>query len=218
MQVKYRIRSFLLGKYCKLVGNNYNTKREHCQKHHFQKTYSVPSNTYENESLDSELMLSVMIFSCHRKADIDIPDEGNKSFNVEDGYLAECTELEGLRYFGGFVARKFPQYVFLGLNVTANDNTWLGEISWAEEKLLTPTTEFYEQLKLMEKLFNCYHGEKSLKPYKKYISNLSQLCSTHVNLPKDVVQYFIKCRIFFRMRRYDRSYRNSKCIQRKMNN
>ena len=74
-------------------------------------------------------------------------------------------ETEGLRYVGGYIAKMFPQYQFLESDVGKED-TWIGFISRKPGKLKNPSLDFFEQLKLMEQLFKCYHGEKKLKSWK----------------------------------------------------
>ena len=64
-------------------------------------------------------MLSAMLFTSDADFDIDIENmpDTQVSYDVERGSLEECMEAEGLRYVGGFIARKFPQYSSLGTNV-----------------------------------------------------------------------------------------------------
>ena len=97
-----------------------------------------------------------------------------------------------MRYFGGFLASKFQKYEDLGANVKLDDNSWIGEICREEGKLMAPSCEFYKELRMMEKLFVCYHGEKSLKPGEKSMKTLTSLISRYVNLPKEIVYYFVK--------------------------
>lgn len=78
-------------------------------------------------------------------------------------HLEECTQLEGLRYFGEFMAKKFPQYNFLVTNVQPHDKTWIGAICRHEGALLSPTENVLNDLKRMESLFKCFHGERTRK-------------------------------------------------------
>ena len=110
------------------------------------------------------------------------------------------TEEQGLLYFGGYIVKRFPQYSFLGQNVTADDATWVGVISRQERKLMIPSDRFFGQLKLMEKCFNAYHGEVTLKPGCNSVRNLSSYISNIVDLPTDIILFYVKCRVFFRIR------------------
>ena len=74
---------------------------------------------------------------------------------------------------------------------------------------MTPSQEFYENLRLMENLFKCYHGEKGLKPGKGCMSNLSMLISRHIRLPEEVVAYFVRLRVFLRIRVLNRNIRDT---------
>ena len=220
VQVKYRVRSYLLGKNCELVGSNYNTEKENKEVSLSEMTYpdaAVSSDSSEDVSLESELMLSAMLFSSDPDFEIEISEPTELSFSVQQESLEERMEAEGLQYVGGFIAKKFPQYSFLGTKVTADDNTWIGEICREEGKLMTPSHEFHEKIKLMEKLFVCYHGTKSLKPGKQCMHNLSRLISRQVSLPNDVIKYFVRCRVFFRMRNLNRQMATtSKKVKNKM--
>lgn len=222
VQMKFRLRSYLLGKNCELVGSNYNTEKNNIDVSLSQMSFSYEhyageSDITETESLESELMVSAMLFSCDTQFHVGNNEACDISFNVAEGCLEKCMEAEGLRYIGGFIARKFPQYDFLGQNVTPEDNTWIGEICRKDGKLMTPSDEFYEQVKIMERLFRIYHGEKLLKPGTDCMGNLSRLIGRHVRLPDKVIQYFVKCRVFFRMRNLNRNIADtSKKVQRKM--
>ena len=52
----------------------------------------------------------------------DTADLGNLQLGDID--LENVVETEGLRYFGGFIVHKFPQYQFLGCKVEEGDGTW----------------------------------------------------------------------------------------------
>lgn len=221
VQVKFRLRAYLLGKNCELVGSNYNTEKENGDVSLSEMSFPKSSADHceidntEKETIESELLLSAMLFSTDQSFD----SEGNENSEVptvKQASLEDCMEAEGLRYVGGFITRKFPQYS-LGGNVTSDDNTWVGQICRNDGKLMVPSEEFYEKLKLMEKLFVCFHGKKLLKPGKCCMSRLSKIIHEHVDLPKEVVHYFVKCRVFFRIRILNRSKKDtSNKVQKKM--
>lgn len=66
--------------------------------------------------------------------------------------------------------------------------------------MFQPNNEFFEKLKIMEKLFLCHYRENGLKPGKGTIKMLAADMSKLVSLPIDVISFFIRCRMFFRMR------------------
>ena len=206
LQVKYRIRAYLVGKNCELVGSNHNTDKENhdvnLSKVPFAGCHAdqVQNDSTNTEDLESELLISAMFFSCEP----DITEEGKENSSIslgdEETMLESCMASEGLRYVGGFLVRKFPQYGHLGESVTVHDKTWIGEISRFQSKLKTPSKYFFEKLQVMEKLFVCFHGKKTLKAGKNSIVTLSRLINKYVNLPSEVINYFVRCRFFFRMR------------------
>ena len=100
------------------------------------------SDNTGTDSLESELMLSAMIFSCDPALTID-DEDSNLNFTVEETNLEEQMEAEALRNIGGFISHKFPQYSFLGSNITPEDNTWIGEICRTAGKLKTPSGDFF---------------------------------------------------------------------------
>ncbi|KAK3888166.1 hypothetical protein Pcinc_007768 [Petrolisthes cinctipes] len=59
---------------------------------------AVPSDSYEDVSVESELMLSAMIFSSDPDFDIEISEPTELAFNVQQGGLEERMEAEGLQY------------------------------------------------------------------------------------------------------------------------
>ena len=222
VQVKNRIRAYILGKDVTLVGNHYNTQRENCDVSLTEGSFMTcpeTSATCKEEALNQELCLTAMIFCISDDKDFDdgssstVDDPANISeseINFED-----AMETEGLRYVGGYIARKFPQYQ-LGNNVESGDNTWIETICRHEGKLMKPTSEFFEKLKMMEKFFQTYHGVKTLKASRNSIKTLANEISKLVILPLEVITFFVRCRTFFRMRILNRDMKNTRCEKRKM--
>lgn len=219
VDVKYRIRKYLLGKNTDLMGGNYNTER-HNDDTSMSQAYFSESSGHQSETthhgnteeLDKELLLSAMLFS---SLDWQSPiNEGNENVDPEEYHVQGTTlevemETEGLRYLGGFIVSKFPQYKFLGSHAPENDNTWIGAVSRVKTKLMSPSTLFFEQLKYMENLFMCYHGNNDLRSGKKSIKTLANMISEYVALPSEVVTYFVRCRMFFRIRILNRKISKS---------
>lgn len=212
LQMKYRIRSFLFGKATELVGNNYNTEKRNEDVCLSEASFSgagvkqKPENNF-NEELKNELMLTAMIFSKSDTDDdtvnLEVSEIQENSFDVpfEEPTFEEVTEKEGLRYVGGFIVRKFPEYEYLGTNVPDGDKTWIGKICRNPGSLKTPSVWFFKQLEDMEKLFICFHGTNSLKPGSNSVKTLSKIICSHIPmLPADIIEYFVRCRLFFRIK------------------
>ena len=67
-------------------------------------------------------------------------------------------------------------------------------------RLKRPSEEFFMKLEKMESCFNVSHGETSLKQGHQSVRNLSFYISSMIDLPADVVTFFVKCRTYFRIR------------------
>lgn len=145
-------------------------------------------------------MLSAMLFSSLDGDDHNAQLDSVDFHDISDPKFETEMEKEGLRYLGGFIAHKFPQHQFLGEHVTESDTTWIGEACRKQGRLMTPSETYFEQLNLMERLFKCCHGDKDLKPGTESIHNVSKEMSNFVPLPNEFINYFVKCRLFFRIR------------------
>lgn len=220
LSFKHRVRSHLVYKESALVTNCPNIDRESNDVSLSEKSFTDLNASHEdNSSLDNELCLSAMLFTSMNDVDLEFEDENDdddKGFERSELNLETVSEMEGLRYVGGYIAHKFPQYQHLGTTAQPEDNSWIGAISKVEGKLFTPTREFWEELKMMEKLFKCYHGENSLKPGKGAIFKLAANISQYVSSPADVITFFVRCRLFFRMRVLNRGMTSNRAQSRKM--
>ena len=129
-------------------------------------------------------------------------------------------EEGGMKYVAGYIARKFPHYE-LGTVATKGDGTWIGAVSARDGKLIQPTSEFLEMVKVMEKMFLCHHGNKTLKPGKGAIQLLTELINNCLNGEKvtlhiDVIKFYVRFRTFFRMRILNRDIMPERSKQNKM--
>ena len=80
----------------------------------------------------------------------------SKLMTPETVTLEGMMEEQGLLYFGGYIVKRFPQYSFLGQNVTADDATWVGVISRQERKLMIPSYRFFgPRTRKIKSIINC---------------------------------------------------------------
>ena len=166
LDMKYRIRAYILGRDISLVGTGYNTDKQNCNinltESSFCKTI-ITEIPVSDESLDKELCLSAMLFSVSNEEDPFLEGiESPQYFEVTDMNFEEV-EKEGLAYFCGYIAKRFPQFPYLGIHIDPDDDTWIGHICRKKGRLMKPAGEFYEKAKLMEQLFKTFHGEKTLQ-------------------------------------------------------
>lgn len=210
VQVKHRIRSYLLGRNTDFLGCK--AINESCTKDNslVSSVSEVPlpeneSCQTENQNLDDELTLSAMVFASD---DLSHLEEENDDLTMDELRTVVSVEeelgREGIIYFGGFIVKKFPHYPFLGQQIGTDENNWLGAICRFHGKLMKPSDKFLAQLKKMEACFNIFHGVNSLKPGKNSVQSLTSYLETVVDVPTEVIAYFIRCRVFFRIRELNR--------------
>ncbi|KAK4327728.1 hypothetical protein Pmani_001771 [Petrolisthes manimaculis] len=123
----------------------------------------------------------------------DIDDE-----NIEPEFT--FPETEAIDHFLGFVVHKFQsKYPDLGnvLQDTANNSSWDAYITRGGLKVMKP--QFRECFLRLEGCFREYHGT-SLREGKAAIDNVLQLLTTHTGIPMKVARYYVRCRIYFRIK------------------
>lgn len=205
---KHRVRAHILGRDSKLLADNSNIEWKdddvsaslvndisECSNN------SVPTDDVSHEdSLEHELCLSAMMFASLDAEELEAADDTENS-SVDDVMapleLEQEMKTEGLRYVGGYLAFKFPQHDFLGSHVKIGEGTWNEAASRSKKGLMTPSDFFFKELKKMENLFLCYHGESSLKPSKNSTKTLAAYVCKYVPLPKEVIAHFVRIRMFF---------------------
>ncbi|KAK4318382.1 hypothetical protein Pmani_010619 [Petrolisthes manimaculis] len=118
---------------------------------YLREVIKLPLPSEAAEDLEEECSLSAMAVSA---LDWQEPlTEGQYNENTDDPceYDSQGTtfedemETEGLKYLGGYIVHKFPQHQFLGSNVEKNDHTWISNICRANQKLMKPSNQFFEQ-------------------------------------------------------------------------
>ena len=82
--------------------------------------------------------------------------------------------------------------------------------------LTYPSDEFVQKLEKMERIFKCHHGDTGLKGGSKAIQKLTSDIRIFVQLPEEVIRYFVKYRMFFRLRVLNRAIGSSRKKAKKM--
>lgn len=202
VSVKHRVRSYLVGKKSSLMGDKYNILQENKENNLASAACSkVDEKEKHNETaLDQELCLSSMSLVAFVNDMEEFPE------NVDSGEadlgrtLENETETQGMAYFGGYIARKFPQYKLGSKYFKSEKSSWIDTVSRQSDKLVKPNDEFMEKLKTLGQLFNCYHGKNTLKAGKSVVSKTASSLKDYVELPEEVISFYVRCRIFFRIR------------------
>ncbi|KAK3855025.1 hypothetical protein Pcinc_038544 [Petrolisthes cinctipes] len=190
-----------------LVGDKYNSEQENrdiCLTHNsFTNSATDQAEVCKSheKSLQDELSLTAMLFATLDADDSMVEDENleNEQMNCLDfgTNLEDAVEMEGLRYVGGYIASKVPQYGFLGSIVQPGDKSWIGIAGREPGKLMVPSSDFFTKLKSMETLFQCHHGEGKLMPGKNTVKTLVVQIVEYVALPEDVIKFFVRCHFIF---------------------
>lgn len=209
VSVKYRLRAHILSK-----GDAFNTELRSISGKSLSQDKFKGMNTIESEmseqenycELQRELTLSAMMFSSlyPENSERETNNENDDITKLEKG-LEETIEEEGDLYFAGFVAHKFPEYKF-GHKVRrgeGKENLFSKNIR-DNSRLTQPMPEFLKKLELLGRHFKCHHGENTLKPGKEAVGQLAKDMCKFVDLPVEVITYYVRCRTFFRIRKLNR--------------
>ena len=148
-------------------------------------------------------------------------DEGLLRTNTEitTKTTAEVIEEESLRYIGGYIVKKFSaKYPNLGCknkNTIPSKQTWIDCVNRGE--LYTPSSEFFSQLVVMSDVFKALHGDAlqegkgSIRKLSDAIENvLSSGIRPDYDVPDEVIWFFSKISIYFRIRHLNNIMKNKK--------
>lgn len=206
LSFKYRIRAHLLGREpglldeCRKISKEYSdNKLGQSSLHKVSELTGEEHDTDHNNLLEEDNSLTGVYLH-------DIEDEQHimESDLMEDiqeyPNIESLAEIEGLRYFGGFLAQKFKNYPALASGKATNLNTWIAKVERKAGCLTEPTEGFLSVLRQMEAMFISHHGVIGLQAGKKAVETLSTNICKKVKLPEEIVTYFVKCRVFFRIR------------------
>lgn len=176
----------------------------------------IPTSTTDDKDreLSIEICLTSQFFKkieCDFETEnddiIDMKEELNSETGEDKRLISEVIEEESLRYIGGYVVKKFAlKYPHLGVKATeanGNENSWLCAIN--RGGLYAPTDYFMSQLSPLREIFIAAHGD-SLRAGKNCIKSLiSDMELLEVDVPKDVIAFFAKISVYFRMRHLNRA-------------
>jgi len=69
----------------------------------------------------------------------------------------------------------------------------------------------------LEQLFRKHHGDNELRCERSSIINLTNVALVALDIPKDVVEFYIRCRTYFRIRRLNKQNTPNARKERKKN-
>lgn len=215
---KHRMRKLLSGREVELLA-----KKTNCNEGEFEKfttvapfVSTVSEEAYGTHDLDKELYMTAASFKAMDltfEAENELDDDTEGAALPEENTPSNVIEEESLRYIGGYTARKFShKYPFL--TDTDNEKARPLKETWIEYKsrggLYSPSTLFYSELLTMRNIFLAIHGS-SLIPGKNCVTQLVEEMKLKVkNIPEEVICFFAKISIYFRMRELNRNLRMEK--------
>lgn len=221
--MKFRLKKLLLGKDVALISEKTNTSNENfdcmsnnvglrqpskeatsfCERDLAVELY-ITSRYFKNLDVENEVesCVSDLYDECETYLENAREDENCKP-------IADVIEEESLRYIGGYIARKFcVKYPYLGhkkVECPSMNKTWIDEINRGE--LYTPAPTFFSHLSRMREIFMTVHGN-SLKEGKQCFKRIvSDIESVGVDLPSEVIYFFAKISVFFRIRKLNSEIR-----------
>lgn len=130
--------------------------------------------------------------------------------SAEDDFELKFPEEEAINHFLGLIVHKFQaKYPYLGTVLTnANeDRSWDAHITQGSLKILH---SFYREFFLTpEQNFREYHGV-SLKEGKGATEGVIKRVNIPNDIPREVASYFVRCRIYFRIKQLNCKIKESK--------
>lgn len=180
--LKYRIRNFVLSDKHVLVSSKPNTIAQ--------------DNTLQLNMIAELRKASFRDGSISCSSDV-------YTFGELDSFSVPDNEVEGFKYALGFVAHKFrKQYPHLISATTSNDQ-WIAKIS--RGNLTSMHQDFHKEFIKLDYIFRTIHGD-ALNESPNAVCIISELSSKlSINLPSNVVIFFVRCRIYFKIRKLNKN-------------
>ena len=227
VEFKYRMRTLLLGKNVKIMSEKTNTNEKFNNQDML--TNISANEIKKKQAKERELALEVCLTSLLFK-DLESDCENDMRFSAQDDMsiddvnmektVSTVIEEEALRYIGGYIVKKFSiKYPHLGNQETCDTS----DRSWIEFKsrgnLHFPSKEFFLQLTKLREVFNSIHGQ-SLRVGKncfKTLENELEKAARELGMeiPEDVLKFFAKISVFFRIRHLNNAIRINKKLKNK---
>lgn len=216
---KHRLKKLLLGKEAKLLAPKTCCNEEEFEPFASVRFYAGKGNSnedlsYDQSALSQELCLTAMIFKDIELDENEVEeyqDEKDSTLLSDVNTPQNVMEEESLMYIGGYIVKKYiHKYPHLG-NKAINREANSLQPSWIDVKnrggLYFPSDYFMLDLKVMRNKFKAMHGS-GLIAGKRCVQNIVEELKTSVqNVPQDVIVFFAKISVYFRMRQLNRNLR-----------
>lgn len=199
-----RLKVYIMGKETTVLSSNTNTAES-------ESTPSVAQGIQEitdaSESIvtPEDSCLTSHVFT----PDFIVPASEYEN-SAEDDFELRFPEEEAIDHFLGFIVHKFQaKYPHLGtvLSKTNKDSSWDAHITQGGLKVLNPS---YRNFFLtLEQNFREYHGV-SLRKGKEAIEGVLKRVNIPIDIPREVASYFVRCRIYFRIKQLNCKIKESK--------
>lgn len=205
LSFQHRLKIYIMGKETTALSSNTNTAE--CESTPsvaggIQEITDASESTisHEDSCLTSHVFtpdLKVTASECENSAEVD--------------FELRFPEEEAIDHFLGFIVHKFQaKYPYLGAvltNVNEGSTSWDAHISKGGLKILHPS--YRDFFLTLEQNFREYHGV-SLKEGKGAIEGVLKRVSIPNDIPREVASYFVRCRIYFRIKELNCKIKQSK--------
>lgn len=216
---KHRLKKFLLGREVSLVSEKNNSSSTDENSECLSRELVAVQNSDKDKIVhERELALEICLTSlAFKNMDFELENEKDATADLDD--LTSCPtkqdkiavlttsdviEEESLRYIGGYIVKKFAfKYPYLGLKVidkvsSSCTKTWTEMIN--KGGLHIPSDDFLSKLTVMREVVTAIHG-KGLREGKCCVKTLiSDINQAGVDLPLDVITFFARISIYFKMK------------------
>lgn len=137
--------------------------------------------------------------------EVNVDKENFSSGKVNTTSTGNVIEDESLAYIGGYIVNKFSnKYPHLGYRAEncGKSTSWTEMVNRGQ--LYMPSEEFSSQLHIMREVFKAIQGD-GLREGPMCVKTLSsEIESAGICLPSDVIEFFARISVFFRMRYLNR--------------
>ena len=213
VEFKFRLKTLLLGRDIKVVSEKVNTGTKESELSEESVSAAKESKINDRE-VALELCLTSQLF---RNIDFELIedelDDGAEisvPIEVVEKSAENVIEEEALRYIGGYIVRKFSmKYPYLGSKANSTElqtSTWIAAVNKGD--LYVPSEEFFSKLLVLREVFNAIHGEALLGGKRCVQTLYSELKRSGVSVPDEVIIFFAKISIYFRMRHFNNNIKS----------
>ena len=130
------------------------------------------------------------------------------AFDIEeeehiDDFQLPTNEIDGFSYVQGFIVNKFKhKYSFLASTELHHDNDWIAAMDRGGLNRVKP--DIMNDFLAAESVFRNHHADSLLEECAAVSKLVCKAKDAGVCFPQDLLEYFFRCRIYFKIRRLNK--------------